>query len=49
MARTFPKRELWLVGIFAFIGLIVLPSLNAFLQPEHPFHVGTFTLSLYGK
>jgi len=49
MARTFPKRELWLVGIFAFIGLIVLPCLNAFVPPEHPFHVGTFTLSLYGK
>ena len=49
MSSPFPKRELWLVGILAFIGLVVLPCLNAFVPPDNLFHVGTFTLSLYGK
>ncbi len=49
MAATIPKRELWLVALLAFIGLVLLPCLNAFVPPENPFHIGTFTLSLYGK
>ena len=49
MAATIPKRELWLVALLAFTGLVVLPCLNAFVPPENPFHIGTFTLSLYGK
>jgi len=49
MSQRFPKRELLFIGIAAFIGLIVLPSLNAFLPLEHPLHISTFTLSVYGK
>jgi urea transport system permease protein len=49
LARSLPQRELWLAGLAAFIGLVVLPALNAFVPPDHPLHVSTFTLSLYGK
>jgi urea transport system permease protein len=49
MARTFPKRELLLITLLAFIGLVVLPCLNAFTPPESALHISTFTLSLYGK
>jgi urea transport system permease protein len=49
MAPRFPKRELWLVGILAFIGLVVLPCLNAFVPVDSAFHVSTFKLGLYGK
>jgi len=49
MARNFTNRELLIVGLIAFIGLVVLPCLNAFLPPTSPLYVNTFTLSLYGK
>jgi urea transport system permease protein len=49
MARTFPKRELLIIGLLALIGLVVLPGLNAFTAPESALHISTFTLSLYGK
>ncbi len=49
MTRPFPQRELLLVGLLAFIGLVVLPCLNAFVPVDSPFHVSTFKLSLYGK
>ncbi|HSH14770.1 MAG TPA: urea ABC transporter permease subunit UrtC, partial [Verrucomicrobiae bacterium] len=49
MTRPFPQRELWLVGILAFIGLVVLPCLNAFVPVDSAFHVSTFKLGLYGK
>jgi urea transport system permease protein len=31
------------------IGLVVLPCLNAFVPPDHFFHVSNFTINLYGK
>jgi urea transport system permease protein len=43
------KRELLLITIAAFIGLVVLPCLNAFTPPDSFFHVSNFTLTLYGK
>lgn len=43
------KRELYCVFAAAFVVLVVLPCLNAFLPPESPFYVSTFTLSIYGK
>jgi urea transport system permease protein len=46
---SFPKRECLIVGILAFIGLVLLPCLNAFTSPDSALHVSTFTLSLYGK
>lgn len=49
MTQKFAKRELLILGILAFIGLVVLPCLNAFTPPESALHVSTFTLSLYGK
>jgi ABC-type branched-subunit amino acid transport system permease subunit len=49
MIRAFPKRELRIVGLIAFIGLVLLPCLNAFVPPTNPFYINTFTLSLYGK
>lgn len=49
MARPFPKRELWIIGLLALIGLVVLPCLNAFAPPDSFLYVSPFTLSLYGK
>lgn len=49
MKSPFSRRELIVVGILASVCLVVLPCLNAFVPPGHPLHVGTFTLSLYGK
>src|SRR6266581_1710999 len=43
------RRELYCVFAAAFIVLVVLPSLNAFLPPDSPFYISTFTLSIYGK
>ena len=49
MTSFLPKREALLVAIAAFIGLVVLPCLNAFVPPDTFFHVSNFTLTLYGK
>src|SRR6266850_4161011 len=49
MTRLFPKRELFWLGLVAFVGLVVLPGLNAFVPADKPLHVSAFTLSLYGK
>src|SRR5262245_20542437 len=49
MAQKFSNRELWILGVIAFIGIVVLPCLNAFVPAENPLHVTAFTLSLYGK
>jgi ABC-type branched-subunit amino acid transport system permease subunit len=46
---TFSKREVWLVSMAAVVGLVVLPGLNVFLPEDHPLHVSTFSLSVYGK
>jgi len=37
------------VAVLAVMGLAVLPALNAFVPAEHPLHVSTFALSVYGK
>ncbi len=49
MKRTSSKAEYWIVGALAVVGLIVLPSLNAFLPTTHPLHVTSFAMSVYGK
>src|SRR6266850_5712267 len=49
MTRLFPKRELFWLGLVAFVGLVVLPGLNAFVPADKPLHVSSFTLSVYGK
>lgn len=38
-----------LLAIAGFIGIVVLPGLNAAFPPDHALHVSTFTLTLYGK
>src|SRR6266404_7255920 len=49
MTSGVSRKELLLIALFAVLGLIVLPCLNAFVPPSSPFHVTTFTLSVYGK
>jgi urea transport system permease protein len=49
MAQRISNRERLIIGILAFIGLVVLPCLNAFAPADSALHVSSFTLSLYGK
>lgn len=49
MPQPFKKRELWILVGTAFVVLAVLPALNAFAPEGSPFHISSFTLSLYGK
>ncbi|HEY6168979.1 MAG TPA: urea ABC transporter permease subunit UrtC [Verrucomicrobiae bacterium] len=49
MTSPFSRREFLLVVALAFIGLIVLPCLNAFVPPASFFHVSNFSISIYGK
>lgn len=42
------REGLW-IALIAFIGLVVLPCLNAFVPPDSGWHVSTFTLARYGK
>jgi urea transport system permease protein len=48
MARKFTNRELLIVGLISFLGLVVLPCLNAFPRPTTRF-TWRLTLSLYGN
>jgi urea transport system permease protein len=43
------KLEWITLGCAVFLGLVVLPSLNAFVPAGSPLHVSNFTLALYGK
>jgi urea transport system permease protein len=47
--RILSRREWIVFGILAFIGIVVLPFLNAFMPPDHFLHVSDFTINLYGK
>ncbi|MDR2863100.1 MAG: urea ABC transporter permease subunit UrtC [Puniceicoccales bacterium] len=49
MSATFRKTEIILLGILAFIALVLLPALNAWTPPESFFHISNFTINLYGK
>jgi len=49
MPRPFLKTETCWVALFAFIGLVVLPCLNAFVPPSNFFHISNFTITVYGK
>jgi urea transport system permease protein len=49
MSRTYTKRELVVILGLSFIGLVVLPCLNAFVPPENLFHVTNFSINIYGK
>lgn len=43
------KLEWIVLGCAAFVGLVLLPSLNAFVPTGSPLHVTNFALALYGK
>src|SRR5688572_30735915 len=49
MTQPFPKREILLIVVVSFIGLLVLPCLNAFVPPDSAFHVSNFAITVYGK
>jgi urea transport system permease protein len=49
MSGALAKRELFLVLLAAFIGLVLLPCLNAFVSPTSFLHVSNFRINLYGK
>jgi len=47
--RFITKRELSTIAALAFIGLVLLPCLNAFVPTTSFFHVSNFSITLYGK
>jgi urea transport system permease protein len=49
MTPAFPRRETWLIVIAAFIGIVLLPCLNAFVPATSFFHVTNFSINIYGK
>jgi urea transport system permease protein len=49
MKTLFSRREYLLLGVLAFIGIVVLPLLNAFVPATSPFHISNFTITVYGK
>lgn len=49
MTPAFPRRETWLIAIAAFIGIVLLPCLNAFVPATSFFHVTNFSINIYGK
>jgi urea transport system permease protein len=49
MRRAATKFEIWGVAIVAFVMIVVLPSLNAFVPETSALHVSHFTINLYGK
>ena len=49
MGPLLSKRETLLVCLISFLGLVVLPCLNAFVPADSFFHVSNFSITLYGK
>ena len=49
MKTLFSRREYLLLGVLAFVGIVVLPLLNAFVPATSPFHVSNFAITVYGK
>ena len=49
MQKSFPKAELWGIGLGTIILLGILPALNAFVPESSVFHISDFTINLYGK
>ena len=49
MKSAFQRTEVLWISIIAFIGIIVLPCLNAFTSPESLWHVSNFSITVYGK
>jgi urea transport system permease protein len=49
MTRFVDKKEGGWILLISFVGLVLLPCLNAFVPPASFFHVTNFTITLYGK
>ena len=49
MRRTVTKFENWGVAIAAFIFIVLLPCLNAFVPEGSFLHISNFTINVYGK
>lgn len=49
MNKVFNKTELLIVVLVSFVGLVLLPCLNAFVPEAHALHVSNFAITLYGK
>jgi len=49
MTVTSKNRQVCLIALIAFIGLVLLPCLNAFVPPDTFWHVSNFSINLYGK
>jgi len=49
MNKVFNKTELLIVVLVSFVGLVLLPCLNAFVPEGHVLHVSNFAITLYGK
>ncbi len=49
MSRILTKREILVMVMAAFIGLVLMPLSNACLPPENFFHISNFTINIYGK
>jgi urea transport system permease protein len=43
------KPETWAIPAAVAVIVLLLPCLNAFLPPDHVFHVSDFSINLYGK
>ena len=49
MSRLYGPRGWTILGILAFVAFIVFPFLNLYLDPDNPFHVSAFWVTLIGK
>jgi urea transport system permease protein len=49
MIKLFKKTELIALGIVAFLGIFLIPWLNARTTPESFWHVSNFSITVYGK
>jgi urea transport system permease protein len=49
MQKSFSTREIIAVFVTAFIVIVVLPCLNAFLPETSPFHISNFSINQWGR
>jgi urea transport system permease protein len=49
VSRLYGARGWTILGILAFVAFIVFPFLNLYLDPDNPFHVSAFWVTLIGK
>jgi urea transport system permease protein len=49
MSGPSKKFEIWATALAAFVAIVVLPSLNAFMPADSALHVSDFAINLYGK